>query len=439
MINEKELQKKIGWSPFPEQQEVLQNPEREVVLCAGRRFGKSALCAYKVLTALLTREKEISEWYKTKQGPRPKPIKIWVVSLTYDLTQKVFEYLTVWYLNAVPTQKQGISSRPYPQIKAPFGSWVQCKSAENPHTLLGEELDLLIVDEAARFPRHVYETYLYPATSSRQGQTVFISTPFGQNWFYERFMINSGYRFESRVNPHFPEEEWENARKVLPEQVFNQEYRASFLPDAAAVFRGVDEIIKDDVLEEPLPGKWYVMGVDIAKHEDFTVVTVVDRSTKKVVHFDRFNKIDYGFQKQRIKERARWYNNAKIIVDSSSVGEPIKDDLERDGMFVEDISFNRKNKRQIIEKLSIFIEQKYVYIPPIQILIDELKSFGYKLTDSGNVQYSAPQGMHDDCVISLGLAVWGLNSGPGEKEKTKVERIFEEKPEKRKINSKIYR
>ncbi|MFA5197770.1 MAG: hypothetical protein WC437_05130, partial [Patescibacteria group bacterium] len=64
-----------------------------------------------------------------------------------------------------------------------------------------------------------------------------------------------------------------------------------------------------------------------------------------------------------------------------------------------------------VEKLTIFIEQKHVTIPNNNILIDELEAFGYQLTDAGNVKYSAPQGLHDDAVMSLALAVWGLNPG----------------------------
>ena len=42
------------------------------------------------------------------------------------------------------------------------------------------------------------------------------------------------------------------------------------------------------------------MGVDLAKHEDFTVLTVINRTSKKVVRFDRFKQIDYPFQKKMI-------------------------------------------------------------------------------------------------------------------------------------------
>ena len=44
--------------------------------------------------------------------------------------------------------------------------------------------------------------------------------------------------------------------------------------------------------------------------------------------------------------------------------------------------------------------------------IDELESFEYSVTDSGNVRTSAPSGQHDDCVVALALAAWELRHEP---------------------------
>jgi len=49
-----------------------------------------------------------------------------------------------------------------------------------------------------------------------------------------------------------------------------------------------------------------------------------------------------------------------------------------------------------------------VSFPEIQELINELSIYEYEKTMAGNVKYSAPSGYHDDCVISLALAVWWI-------------------------------
>ena len=407
-INEAKLRSLIHWKPHKAQREVLKGLKRFTTICAGTRFGKSVLCAYIALKAVI----------KPNQH-------IWVVAPSYDLTKKIYAYLSKFIASTFPQAlKDGairMSDRAGEMriIVKPLNSWIEFKSAENPTSLLGEELDLVIVDECSRTKRLVWESYLYSRLTSRKGKAIFISTPFGQNWFYDQWVKGNdpeaeeyaSFHYTSRHNPYFPKEEWEKARSVLPKAVFEQEHMASFLPDAAGVFRGVGEVVKDNALKDITPGHYYVMGVDIGKHEDFTVITIIDKYNNNVVYWDRFKDIEYPFQKKRIIATAKRYN-ARIYIDSTSVGEPIFEDLHREGLFIDDYRFSNKSKKELIEKLSIFIEQKLVYIPDEPVLIGELKSFGYKLTESGNVIYSAPQGLHDDAVISLALAVWGLQGQP---------------------------
>lgn len=398
-----ELQKIIGWEPHHRQNEILVSESRDIVICAGRRFGKSAVAAYIALRTLLEDNR-----------------KIWIVSPTYDLSLKVFDYLAQWYLKVIPSGGGHIHYRPTPMIETPWGSKLECKSAENPTGLLGEELDLLIVDEASRIQRNVWETYLFATTASRKGRSIFISTPFGKNWFYEQWLRvkpdGGSFHFTSMDGVSINQEEWERAQKNLPEQVFKQEYMALFLEDAASVFRGIMEIVKDKIYEDAIPSHTYVLGVDLAKVNDFTVLTMVDQFSHKVVAWERFNQLDYNLQKARIMALARRYGNAKIIIDSTGVGNPISEDIARAGFIVEDFKISNKSKQELIEKLSIFIDQRGIVIPNETVLIDELSSFGYEMTESGRWRYSAPSGKNDDCVISLALAVWGLQTPEKENE-----------------------
>lgn len=326
------------------------------------------------------------------------------------MAEKVFAYITEFAGRYDKRLLKGASHRPPQRFEIPeFNSFVECKSIENVNSLLGEELDLVIFDEASRFSPQIYERYIAARLATRQGKLFSISTPFGKNWFYRNHLkADARFDFQSKDNPTFPAVEWTRAKERLPEMIFKQEYEAKFLDDAASVFRKISECISE-TLQDVQFGHSYVMGVDIGKVEDFTVITVMDRGSNSVVYTDRFNKIDYPFQKSRILSVAQRYNNAKITIDSTAVGSPIKDDLERAGAYIEDFQFSNKSKKELVEKLSIMLEQRAIRIPNDPILIDELESFGYRLTDSGNVIYSAPEGLHDDCVYSLALAVWGLS------------------------------
>jgi phage terminase large subunit-like protein len=407
-LNETELQKRINFVPHKYQQEVLDGMKRFNTICAGTRFGKSRLCAYIALRELLIPNR-----------------RIWVVAPTYDLTKKIYAHLATMMGNAYPQLLKDGAVRMSDRSGSmrvdfkPIGSWLELKSAENPTSLLGEELDLLIVDECSRIKEEVWTGYLYSRLTSRKGRAVFISTPFGKNWFYKEWIKGkdplkpeyASFHYTSLDNPYFTQEEWDNAKRNLPEQSFKQEHLAVFLDDAASFFRRVRDVISGK-LEDKKIGHYYVMGVDLGKYKDFTVLTVIDRANHHVVAFDRFNQLDWNFQKSRIYEMAKRYGGARILIDSTGLGDPIADDLRRMGLAIDDFKYTNKAKEQLLEKLSISIEQKRISYPPIEVMLDELESFGYERTDSGRYKYSAPEGMYDDCVNSLALAVWPLPERP---------------------------
>lgn len=350
-------------------------------------------------------------------------MKIWVVAPTYELTSKVFEYVVRFLLAFDKSFGQYISGgqgRPG-QLKISESIWIQCKSTTEPMSLLGEELDLEIIDEAALIPEKVYHQYIYPTTiaKSRDTRTILISTPRGKNWFSNLFSIlkeqNAAFQFSTLDGVETDEVKLEAIRKVTPELLFRQEYMAEFVSDAGIVFRNIDRAITPYHEKEGLRGHYYVMGVDLGTVNDYTVITVIDRDSHELVHWDRFRNIDYTQQKDLIRAKALKYNNARVIIDATGVGKPIYQDLRNSGVFVEDFTFSGKTKEELIGREIVFIDEGYIRVPNIPALIDELKAFEYKFINEKTgellktTKYGAPQGYHDDAVMSFGLAIWGLN------------------------------
>jgi hypothetical protein len=415
-ILDEKLQELIGWYPHNKQKEILKCNEREIIVCAGRRFGKSALCGYIIVKTFL------DAIFDIRKGTR-KSIKIWIVAPTYELTNKVFEYVVRFLLAFDKSFGQYISGgqgRPG-QLKISEGIWIQCKSTTEPMSLLGEELDLEIIDEAALVPEKVYQQYIYPTTisKSRDTKTILISTPRGKNWFSNLYHIlaekGSAFHFTTLDGVETDETKLELIKKVTPELLFRQEYMAEFVDEAGIVFRNVDKVIKPYVEQEGKRDHYYIMGVDLGTVNDYTVITVIDRNTHEVVHWDRFKGIDYTQQKDLIRAKALKYNNARVIIDATGVGRPVYDDLRSSGVFVEDFTFSGKSKEELVGRLIVFIDEIYLRIPNIPVLVSELKAFEYKFINERtgellkNTKYGAPVGFHDDAVMSLGLAVWGLN------------------------------
>jgi len=407
-LNLNELKKYIKFEPHPGQEQVLKKQRRFTIICAGRRFGKTILCAYLALREL---------WGAQK--------KVWIVAPNYELSKKVFDYLVFWIVNSF---EEGYFKVNYSQLtitNLATKSFVMCKSAENPDSLIGESLDLLIMDEAARVQEKIWQSFLRPCLTDRNGRAIFISTPIGKNWFHrlwsrgqtgnEKDKSYISFQFKTIDNPTIPNlaEDIREAKHSLPRTAFLTEYEASFEDGTTTVFRNITQCVGGEE-EGPKKDHLYVIGVDLGRKKDYTVVCVIDREDHHLVKLDRFQTIGWGLQKKRVKAIAEDYNDALIFVDSTGVGDPIFEDLVDMNLSVEDYNFTNKSKRHLIDKLAIFIQQKKVIFPDIPVLISELETYAYTKTDKGNITYSAPSGFYDDCVCSLALAVWDLpNERPG--------------------------
>jgi hypothetical protein len=73
-----------------------------------------------------------------------------------------------------------------------------------------------------------------------------------------------------------------------------------------------------------------------------------------------------------------------------------------------------RSKSALIDNLALMLEQRLVTLPRPELWpegIDELEAFEYSVTENGHVRTGAPSGLHDDCVIALGLAVWMRRPG----------------------------
>lgn len=295
------------------------------------------------------------------------------------------------------------------------GSITQFLSAEKYDNLRGEGVKFLVMDEAPMINKSAWQEALRPTLSDTDGHALIIGTPFGRNWFYHEFMRGDdpayseyeSFKFPTASNPYIPASEIEFARNTLPADVFKQEYEAEFLEDGAGVFRGIRNCITGE-LQPPISGKQYVIGWDIAKHSDFSVITVIDIQAAQVVVFDRFNQIDYTVQVERVARIAKEYNNAQVLMDSTGAGDPVLEQVKAAGVRVDGYNFTNTSKQQLIEHLSVCIENRTISYPEIPVMLNELETYQYELTRAGNVRYNAPDGYHDDCVISLALAVWKL-------------------------------
>ena len=183
------------------------------------------------------------------------------------------------------------------------------------------------------------------------------------------------------------------ARSVMSKAEFEQEYMANPSENSANPFGNA--FIRSCV--KPISNQPVVaFGIDVAKSFDHTVIIGLDNSGN-VAYYDRFQ-MDWHNTKENIKRLPR----CPILIDSTGVGDPILEDLKRDGLQIEGLKFTSQSKQQLMEGLSTAIQQSKIGFPD-GVIKDELEVFEYEFTKSG-VRYSAPTGFHDDAVCALALA-----------------------------------
>lgn len=375
------------------QRAVREHPARFKVLASGRRWGKTLLGTAECTACAL-------------EGGRA-----WWIAPSYKMANVGWRGLTQLARQIPGTVIREVDRR----ITYPGGGWAEVRSADDPQSLRGEGLDLGVFDEFAFTKPAAWTEAVRPALSDRKGRALFISTPKGHNLFWQLYQRAHtdpewhAWQFASATNPYLDAAEIEEQRATTPERIFRQEYEAEFLDDAGGVFRRVAEAAIA-VESPPMPARSYVMGVDWGKHNDFTVITVMD-TVGHMVALDRFNQIDYAVQTQRLQALCQRYRPTVIVAESNAMGEPIIERLQREGLPVRSFQTTNASKAEIIERLALSFEQASIQILPDPVLVGELQAYEMTRLPSGMVRYGAPEGMHDDCVMSLALCYSACGAG----------------------------
>jgi hypothetical protein len=345
------------------------------------------------------------------------------VAPTYDLAQRVFSEIVIAVGAHLRHRIVALKEHEHRLILRNLGgglSEIRCKSADNPVSLLGEGLDFLVVDEAARMKPQIWENYLSQRLLDRQGWALLISTPRGKSWYYDIWRRGQGadpdyesWNMPSWANPMLDRALLESERERIPERAFRQELGGEFIEGSGSVFRNVRECATLPI-REPIPGQRYFAGLDLAKDEDWTVLTNVNRE-REVMLAERFQRLDWAIQVNRIRSACDRFNHARILVDSTGAGEPIFEALLRAGCRADPYTFTAKSKAALIDNLSLQLEQRKVKLLSPQVFpegVEELEAYEYSVSEQGNVKMNSPSGVHDDCVISLALALWQWRNRP---------------------------
>ena len=360
---------------------VMTERKRFNVLDCGRRWGKSYLSVRLMI----------------KSAHKGEPVAYFAP--TYKLLEGTFKEIYSRVSEIVVKKHENQF------IELDSGGSIEFWSLENPLAGRSRKYKVAIIDEAA-FNRNLWKSWteaIRPTLTDLKGSAWFMSTPKGKNDFYKLWMRGQtgepdwmSWQMPTITNPFIDPSEIEAARRDLPELAFKQEYLAEFNDNVANPF-GLDyiRICTGQMSNEPA----VCFGIDLAKSFDWTVIIGLDRFGT-VCHFDRFQR-----PWNETKEIIRRLPKAAIKIDSTGVGDPITEDIQRDRSDVHSFKYTSTSKQQLMEGLSAAIHQRRVIFPE-GVIKAELESFEYQMTGTG-VKYTAPPGLHDDCVNALALA-WSM-------------------------------
>jgi len=400
----------FNYLPHPAQQAIHKaRKKRFRTVCTGRRFGKTLCLAAELLD---------------RGGCEMAGDYGWIAP-TYNVADRGIEAFRTIADGFIQICGRAPTRVEFTGPAGPVRIWFL--SADNPDNIRGFGFQGIVIDEAAMISPDVWNYVLRPTIAQTLGWAVFVSTPKGHNWFYDLYTRGmdpneddyASFTFPSKASPFFPAKEWDEAKRTLPEDVFRQEYMAEFMEDSAGVFRNVDAclITQTERTETDKYHRHVVIGCDVAKHTDWTVLIAMDAETGRCFAMERFNQLDWPIQKERILGFAQKYRG-RLILDATGVGDPIYDDLKRVYADIEGFKLTSSSKTTLIQRLIVGVEQRRVSWPatsiqttvdggPWEILTAELKRYEYEITPSGGITYNAPSGYHDDCVMALALANHG--------------------------------
>lgn len=333
----------------------------------------------------------------------------------------------------------------FPHLDSRLEFW----HTQKPVDLEGAAVKGQVGDEAAKMP---YDAYISANTTTTftQGLSMWISTPWGKNWFYKKYM-EARERMDwalknnkvpemiaihapTSANPLIPPKVIELAKLRLSDRMFRQYHLAEFLDDGS-VFINFKKCVRGTELDfsDTSIQRWFadkdefdskgvidrdvVLGVDWAKHRDYTVIVVIDPmvNPRRVVGFMRFQGLKYTEQIKELYQICKMYRNVGMILhDKTGVGVAIDDMLSPIPFPFEGVTFTNALKSELVNNLGMSFEKETIELPNWPEMLKELDAFEVVINKLGRTIYNAQEGSHDDIVMAIALGLRAASEYAGD-------------------------
>ena len=379
----------------PYQQRAIFGHERSAVIEATTKAGKTYGCILWLLhmAGVLGLDKPAREF--------------WWVAPIYEQADIAFRRCRTMLIQADPTLTIWKPNESKLSITLANGATLRFKSADKPDGLYGEDVYAAVIDEASRCKEEAWHAVRSTLTATGGRVRIIGNVKGRKNWAYHiARRAESGTLGEwgyAKITAHdavgagiLTTDDVAMAKAELPDAVFRELYLAEPSEDGSNPF-GLEHIAR--CVGTMGHGKPVAYGVDLAKSVDWTVVIGLD-ADGRVCAFDRWQHTPWDQTTERVMAMI---GDTPALIDSTGVGDPIFEAIHRRSPMAQGFKFTSTSKQQIMEGLAVAIQSGRVQYPdgPIRT---ELDSFEYEVTRTG-ARYTAPDGVHDDCVCALALAI----------------------------------
>jgi hypothetical protein len=378
----------------PDQWAIATHPAKTKAISMGRRWGKTTMAGAIALAC-------------ASDGGKCA----WIVP-TYKNSRPVWRWVEA-SVGSLIKERAVVTNRTERSVEFPHsGGFLGVYSSDNNVGLRGEAFHLAVLEEAARISEETWTDVVMPTLADYDGDALLISTPKGRNWFWQEWERGMGkmdaeqaaFTAPSTDNP-MPgiQKAALLARERVSERTYRQEWLAEFVEDAG-VFRRVREALGAVEQETRIEGHQYAIGCDWGKLSDFSVFAVIDTTAREICRIERMNHIDYTLQVGRLQALCERFKPDAVYAELNSIGVPIIEQLQRLELPVLPFQMTNASKSQAIDALALAFERDALKIVNHPVLLSELLAYQAERLPSGTFRYSAPEGLHDDCVIAVALA-----------------------------------
>lgn len=375
---------------YKKQEDALFHPARFVFIEGSTKSGKTAGSLSWQLAQVLTKRNKSQHWW---------------VAPVYDQARIAFRRACSDFEGVY----ESFTKSPM-VIKFRNGSEWHFKSADNPDSLFGEECQSIVIDEATRTKPEAFEACYSTLTTTRGCLRAIGNVKGRHTWHYKECRRaeqgEKDYAYAKLTAQDAVEggvlsvESLEQAERHLPKEIFRELYFCEPTDNAYSPF-GYDNI-KKCTTERISNGPAVVYGLDLARKTDYTALIGLN-AKGEVCDFYHTKGGDWTVIYNEIEKRVS--NRQLIVLDATGIGDPIAEELRKRKLNTHPYVFSANSKQDLMVSLRFAISEHKIRFPQGPIA-NELESFEYSVGATGKISYSAPDKLHDDCVMALALAYY---------------------------------